>query len=122
MNIFRNIENLLSILAKAGLCMGLESVVESWVSKLEHHSSKLRNISQERLHQEAMIAINGPEVVHCDVIVKEALSAYWAKSKNEKNREGHWIRRSQDIRSYVVSKSVDMMVNKKPELPIMLEK
>ena len=79
--IFRNIENLLSVLAKAGLCMGLESVVESWVSKIELHSSKLRNISQERLNHEAIFAINGPQVVHCDTVVKEALSAYWAKSE-----------------------------------------
>jgi hypothetical protein len=80
---FRNIENLLSVLAMAGLCMGLESVVESWVSKIELHSSKLRNISQERLNHKAMIA-NGPQVVHCDIVVREALSAYWAKSKNKK--------------------------------------
>ena len=60
--------------AQAGLCSGLESIVESWVSKLELHSSKLRNISQERLEYEGMIAI-----VHCHVIIKEALSAYWSK-------------------------------------------
>lgn len=45
---FRHIQSLLAILARASLCMGLESVVESWVSVLKHHSSKIRNLSQER--------------------------------------------------------------------------
>ena len=113
---------MLSILAQAGLCTGLESIVESWVSKLELHSSKLRNISQERLEYEGMIAINGPQVVHCDVILKEALRAFWSKSKDDQNREGHWIRRGQNIKSYMVSKTVDSLVNKRPAMHIMMEK
>ena len=67
-NIVRHIEGVLSILADAGLMMGLESVVESWVSVMEHHSSELRPLSQERLQAESMIALNGPSVFNCDAV------------------------------------------------------
>ena len=82
-------EDVISVMARAGLCNGIESVVESWVSTAEQHSSKLRNLSQERLEYEMMIAINGPEVVHCDSVVKEAMAMYWSASKMAGNREGH---------------------------------
>ena len=108
-------------MARAGVCKGIESVVESWVSTAEHHSSKLRNISQERLEHEMMIAINGPEVVHCDGVVKEGMAMYWANSKMTGNREGHWVRRSEDIKCYTTSKAVDSIVHKKPKFPAMAD-
>ena len=61
-------------------------------------------------------------MVQCDVIIKEALTAYWSKSKDDHNREGHWIRRSQDIKIYMASKTVDSLVNKKRAMPIMMDK
>ena len=91
--------------------------MESWVSVLEHHSSKIRNLSQERLCAEAMIAINGPTVVHCDSVVAEALDSYWAAARREGG--GHFIRRSEDVRSYRVSKAVDTLVNKPPAVLFM---
>ena len=103
-------------MAWAGLCKGIESVVGSWVSTAEHHSSKLR-----RLEYEMMIAINGPEVVHCDSVVKEALAMYWSASKMAGNREGHWVRRSQNIKCYTVSMAVDSIVRKEPRFSIMAE-
>ena len=45
--------------------MGLESVVESWVSVIEHHNNSKRPLTQERLEHEAMVALNGPPEVHC---------------------------------------------------------
>ena len=103
------------------MCQGIESVVESWVSILEHHSSKERNLTQDRLHQEAMVAINGPSVVHCDKVVKEAISSYFSKSKREGDKDGHFVRRSENVKSYHVSKAVDSLVSKKPQMPIMTE-
>ena len=108
-------------MATAGLLMGLESIVETWVSIIESHSTKTRNLSQKRLEEEAMIAINGPEVVHCDEVVKEALAAYWADARRVGDRQGHWVRRSSHINAYTVSKSVDALVNQAPEAPIMAE-
>jgi hypothetical protein len=72
--------------------MGLESVVESWVSVLEHHNNPRRPLTQKRLEEEAMISLNGPAEVHCDSVVQEALGRHWAKQKQRGNREGHWIR------------------------------
>ena len=89
---YKNIQSVLAILATAGVTMGLESVVESWVSVLEHHSNPRRSISQQRLEEEAMIALNGPEVVHCNAVVGEALRKYWRKQKLAGNRDGHFIR------------------------------
>lgn len=86
------IQSVLAILANAGVTMGLESVVESWVSVLEHHSNPRRSISQQRLEEEVMIALNGPEVVHCKAVVDEALRKYWRKQKLAGNRDGHFIR------------------------------
>ena len=56
------------------VAMGLESVVESWVSVLEHHNNPRRALSQERLEQKAMVAINGPAEVH--VCIKQNYKLY----------------------------------------------
>jgi hypothetical protein len=114
---FRNIQSLLAILARASLCMGLESIVESWVSVLEFHSSKIRNLSQERLCAEAMIAINGPTVVNCDSVVAESLDSYSAAARRAGG--GGFIRRSENMKSYMVSKAVDTLVNKPPAVLFM---
>ena len=74
--LYMNIESVLSVMARAGVVMGLESVVESWVSKMEHHNNPKRALSQERLENESMVAINGPSVPHCEGIVEEALELY----------------------------------------------
>jgi hypothetical protein len=47
------------------------------------------------------------DIYHCDSVVKEALGAYLSKCKREGDMEGHFIRRSSDIKSYLVSKTVD---------------
>ena len=47
------------------------------------------------------------DIYHCDYVVKEALGAYLSKCKREGDMEGHFIRRSSDIKSYLVSKAVD---------------
>ena len=69
-----------------------------------------------------MIAINGPEVVHCDDMVKEGLDMYWAKSRRAGDRQGHWVRRSEHIKCYTVSKAVVSIVGEKPKVPVMADK
>ena len=66
------------------------------------------------------IALNGPEVAHCSGIVKEAMKSYWEDSKDEKNRKGHFIRRSENIISYTVSEAVDSIVKKPVKAPFLL--
>lgn len=120
-NIVRHIEGVLSILADAGLMMGLESVVESWVSVMEHHSSELRPLSQERLQAESMIALNGPSVFNCDAVVGEALKSYWSKAKRAGDRDGHFVRRSNYVKCYTVSKAIDSLTSMKPKVLFMTE-
>jgi hypothetical protein len=99
--------------------MGLESVVETWVSVLEHHNKPWRSLTQSRLEGEGMVAINGPLEVHSNPVVQEALGIYWKKQKMMGNRGGHLVRRSSDIRSNVISEAVDSMVDQMPAMPFM---
>ena len=103
LNHSKDIESVLSILASAGAGV-------AWVSVLEHHNNPRRALSQERLEQEAMVAINGPAEVYCDSIVDEALASYWRKQKMAGNRDSHWIRRSSRIKSYFISEAVDSII------------
>ena len=111
---------MLAVLANASVAMGLESVVESWVSVMEHHNNPRRPLTQERLEQECMVAINGPDEVHCDSVVTEALASYWGRKAEVGNRQGHWVRRDRDIKQYAVSEAVDNLVQKPVNVPYMV--
>ena len=66
---------------------------------------------QKRLEYELWVAINGPEVVHCDSIVREAV---------EKNGSS-FIRRSDNIKSWEHgSKAITSLVSKAPKIPFMV--
>ena len=108
-------------MANASVAMGLESVVESWVSTMEHHSSPRRPLTQDRLEQECMVAINGPTEVQCNSVVEEALITYWGRRTMWANRAEHWVRRSSDIWSYAVSEAVDRIVKLPASVPFMAE-
>ena len=76
----------------------------------------MRNISrgitnQNRLENEVWVAVNGPDVVHCEGIVKEAIK--------EGEGGGHFIRCSQNIKTHQVSKAVDTLVAKPLNVPFM---
>ena len=118
--LYLNIESVLSVMASAGLVMGLESVVETWVFQMEHHNNPKRALSQERLENECMVAINGLAVPHCDGIVEEALDLHWAKAKRVGEKGGHWIRKSENVIPYTVSQAVDAIVSKQPEVDFMM--
>ena len=68
--LYENVEAVLSVMARAALLISVESVVESWISVMEHHASQRRTLGEMMLHKEMVIAINGPILVHCDSIVK----------------------------------------------------
>jgi hypothetical protein len=108
-------EAVMDILTKACVMKTNESIVESWISVLEHHSSKVRNLKQDSIQTEMMIAINGPDLQHADNLILEAMQGYWRRAKSEKSWNGHFIRRSRDIKTWFVSKAVDSL-NSKPVL------
>ena len=73
-NLYKDTEGVLSVMARACVSHGVEATVESWVSVMENHCSKVRGITnQVRLENEVQVAINGPEVQHCRGIVREAM-------------------------------------------------
>ena len=112
---------ILHILICAALSKSVESVVESWGSEMEEISSKKRQISEIKLHDEMMICLNGPGIVHCDSVVSEGLQNMVSNYKSPQDRmEGHFIRKSENIESYIVSKVVDGMKSQKIKLPFML--
>ena len=67
-----NIEAILGILARAMVTIGIESVVESWVSVMESHDSKSRPLGQKMVLTETAVNLNGPQPVNCDSVVDEA--------------------------------------------------
>ena len=74
---------------------------------------KVRGITnQVRLENEVQVAIKGPEVQHCRGIVREAMRVG--------EGAGNFIRRSNNIKQYTVSKAVDTLAKKKPKVPFML--
>ena len=83
------------------------------VSVMENHCSKVRGITnQVRLENEVQVAINGPAVQHCRGIVREAMRVG--------EGGGNFIRRSNNIKQYTVSKAVYTLTKKKPRVPFML--
>ena len=118
------IEDVLSIVVRAAVAKGgVESVEESMVSVVEAHTPSSRGIlKQERLEDESLVAWNGEDVVHCDPLVREALALYSSQYKMEGNKEGHFIRRSENIKDYIISEAVDTLVKMPVKFPWMVEK
>ena len=52
--------------------------------------------------------------------IQEALGSYLSDCKREGDKEGHFIRRSSNVKSYLVSKAVDSKLNRPPKLPVMV--
>ena len=77
----------------------------------ENHSNSARGLTdQERLDREMWVAINSPDIAHCEGIVKEAVVEV----------DVSFIRRDSNIKSYDVSKAVDTVVNKPAKVPFLL--
>ena len=119
-HLYRDIEAVMSVMVRASILISVESVVESWISVMEHHASQRRTLGEMKLHEEMVIAVNGPSLVHCDSIVQEALKNYFEDRKNPKERSGHFVRRSQNIKDFIVSKCVDRIRSVPPKKHIMM--
>ena len=57
--------------------VSVESIAESVISKFALHSSKIRNLEEEKVDYEMMIDCNGPEIGECDGVLKDALNNYF---------------------------------------------
>ena len=68
--LYEGIEAVISVQLRAGLLVSVESVVEGWISVMEHHASQRRTLGDVKLKEEMTIAVNGPELVHSDAVLK----------------------------------------------------
>ena len=66
-------ESIMDILTRAAVTKSVESVVESWISVLEYHANKRRQLGDDRIHDEMHLAINGPEPAHSDPLVQKSM-------------------------------------------------
>ena len=117
---FNNIEAIMAVMARAMVIIGIESVVESWVSVMESHDSKNRPLGEEMILTETSVSLNGPNPVNCDSVVEEAMRLYWSKCQLKNSSDGHFIRKSSNGISWKVSKAVDTVNKVTPKLPFML--
>ena len=84
---------------------------------MELHASQRRDLGQDHMEDEVTIAINGPEVVHCEAVVEESMTKYWDERGSG---DGHFVRKSENIKSYFVSSSVDKLRNEPVKNPVMI--
>ena len=83
-----------------------ESYVGSIGSKLKHHNPPHRNITLEHLDEELIIAWNGPNIPHCDKLVKDTIDTMYGVG------QWHFQRVSTASKlKFYVSKAVDSLQN-----------
>ena len=68
---------------------------------------------------EIKVGVNGPEVQQADPVIQKAMRSMFASAKSTEDRDGHFVRRGENVKDYMVSKSVDSFVNKKVSAPFM---
>eukprot|EP00112_Aurelia_sp_Birch-Aquarium-sp1_P013876 Seg2973.2 transcript_id=Seg2973.2/GoldUCD/mRNA.D3Y31 product="hypothetical protein" protein_id=Seg2973.2/GoldUCD/D3Y31 len=116
--LYKGIEMIVHVLSVASVAMTVESVVESHVSVYENRINKNRNFTEQRASQEMCIALNGPNIAQSDSVVKAAMSRYWQQESANEDF-WHFIRRSDNITQYFVSKVVDRISKNTSNLPFM---
>ena len=94
----------------------VESVVESRISVLEHHSSKSRNLSEDMIETEMSVPINRPAVQHSKSVT-ESMKKYW---DGKKVKDRYFVRKYMNIKSYFVSMTVDGLKNTQKKNSLML--
>ena len=82
--LFKNIEAIMQAIAVSAVKHSCESILESFVSMYENHFDIRRPTAEKSTNEEFEIAVNGPNLAHCDSVVKESMDNYWA------SRGGKW--------------------------------
>jgi hypothetical protein len=75
----------MGIMARAMVIIGIESVVESWVSVM-----KLTTVKTDLLVKR-LLFLSNPD--NCDSVVEEAMRLYWSKCPMRNTGDGHFIRK-----------------------------
>ena len=64
----------------------------------------------------------GEETVQCDPLVREAMTTFCSNYKGQGCSDGHFVRRSENIKPYVISEAVYTLVKMPVKLHFMIEK
>ena len=76
-NLFCGIEMIIQAISVSCVKVSCESVLESLLSIFENHFDARRHMNEDSTSEEFTIAVNGPNLSHCDNLVKEAMDSYW---------------------------------------------
>ena len=88
---------------------------------MEELSSKKRGFGLDRLHDEIMICINGPALPQFDKDVLEGLGTLQSAYKSAKDRlAGNFVRQTENIKLYIVSKVGDRLAITEVKMPFMV--
>jgi hypothetical protein len=101
--LFDSIPDLMHCICTCFLLGHNESYVESIGSVVKNHNASNRDITIEHLEEEVCIDWNGPEIQHCDELVKETIDRMHGAGK------WHFVRKSHQskLKFYRVSEAVD---------------
>ena len=68
--LFEEIEMIMQAIAVSAVKQSCESVLESFVSKYENHFNSNRNLAEDKVNDAFFVAVNGPNLSHCDSVVE----------------------------------------------------
>ena len=81
-NLYEGLETVLHAAAVSAIKSSCESIVESFVSKYEYHANSRRNLNEDAVSDEFLIAQNGPVISKCDKVLEGALTGLYGDKKN----------------------------------------
>ena len=119
LELYTGSELTLHCMCTAAVKVSVESVVESLVSRYEHHFDASRQLKEDRALDEMEIAENGPELVKADAVLSAAMNKFWSE-KSPKDPSWHFCHKTQDVRTYAgESKVVKRLLSVESKLPFM---
>ena len=89
--LYKGTEMILHAVTVAAVSISVESILESLVSRYEGQFDKTRTLLEERGLAEMEEATNGPNLGHCDDVVKSAMNMYWSSRKST-NLKWHFVK------------------------------
>ena len=95
---FKNVKVIIHIIISASVKISAESIVESLVSRYEHHFNSYRQLDEANANalNKMIISENGPALHDADTLLERAMHKYWLEKSV--NGKWHFIRESDNIK------------------------
>lgn len=78
--LYIGIEMIMQAICVSSVKHSLESILESFISIWECHFDSRRNLNEDSCLEEFSIAVNGPCLSKCDLVLEEAMHSYWRET------------------------------------------